>query len=60
MIHTRIYIYILSSIDGLFRGITTHQCDKTRETLQAGIEIRLTLRQSDILPQSHRQRCMHL
>ena len=50
------YIDILSSTDRLFRCITTHQCGKTREMLQAGVETRLILRQSDILQmQSHQQ-----
>ena len=48
-----IYIYILSSTNRLFRCITTLQCSYTREMLQAGIETRLSLRQSDILPQRY-------
>ena len=34
-----IYVYLLASTDRLFRCITTFQCAKTREILQAGIEI---------------------
>ena len=39
----------MSSIDRLFRCITTLLCDKTHATLQDGIENSLILRQSDIL-----------
>ena len=42
-----IYIYMLSSTDRLFRCIITLQCSQTRDTLQAGIETRLNLRQAD-------------
>ena len=42
----RIYIDILSSIDRLFRCLTTLQCGLTRKTLEAGIETRPTLRQT--------------
>ena len=45
------YIFILSSTDRLFRCIITLQCGSTYEMLQAGIESRLILHQSDILPQ---------
>ena len=48
-----IYILILSSIDSRFRCITTLQCGETCEILYVGIETRLTLPQSDILPQSY-------
>ena len=49
-----ILISILSSIDSLFRCITTLQCDFTRRMLQAGNETRLASCQSNILTQSHR------
>ena len=45
-------MYILSSTNTLFCCITTLQCEQTREMLQVGIETRLTLRQSDILPRT--------
>ena len=40
-------MYILSSTDRMFRCISTLQCGYTRETLQAGIKMRLNLRQID-------------
>ena len=51
-IYIYIYIYTLSSIDRLFRFITTWQCCYTCEMFQAGIESELRLNQPDILPQS--------
>ena len=54
-IYIYIYIYTVSSTDRLFRCITTHQRGETREMLQAEVETRLTLRQSDILPENYRQ-----
>ena len=53
-IYIYIYLYILSSTDRLFHCITTLQYGWTCKILYAGNETRLTLRQSDILPQSDR------
>ena len=48
-------MYKLSSTDRIFICITTHQCRQTHEILHVGIETRLTLRQSGILPLIHQQ-----
>ena len=53
IIYIYIYIYLMLSTDRLSHCITTLQCSKIREKLQAGIETRLVLKQSDILPQKH-------